>query len=129
MAMFYRSALTKALSGDLDAVGTCSAYLVTSGYTPDHAHSALSDVPSGTRVANTTFTATVDEGQVQASTITFTAATGDPCVGLVILSPGGDLIAYLNDFGSGAGNTTITPNGSNIAFTVSSSWVARLLTS
>lgn len=123
MSGVYASAVQSALSGSLDlTTGTVTAYLVTSAYTPDlGAHSTLSDVPSGARQADTDISGVSVEAdgstvRFTANPSVFTAATGDP-VTQVVVALGSALVAVVDDFGAGSGNTSLDLNGSDVTIT------------
>ena len=89
-------------------------------YTFSAAHDFLDDVPSGARVAvSGSLTGnTVTSGVADASDVTFTSVTGDPCEMLVIYKHTGTdstsrLIAKI-DTVQGGGSLSVTPNGGDI---------------
>lgn len=131
MTQVYPSALGRMLRGELDLLdGTVTAHLVSAGYTPNFAaDAALSDIAASHREASAMVTGkAVDVGdptRFTASSTTFPAATGDP-VRAVVLECDGYLVAYVDDFGAGAGATTLSLNGSDITVNWSSSGVFTL---
>lgn len=127
MASWYTSALDNALTGQLDLVGgAVTAVLCSAGYTFSASHTALSDIPSGAREATAAVAGvSVVGGEVTASSTTWPAATGDPVKGIALLCDG-DLVAWIDDFGAGAGNTTLALNGSDVTANWHSDGIVRL---
>lgn len=117
---FYQAQYTSFMQTLTD--GDVTAWLVTSAYTPNlGTHSDISDVPSATREASAVLTGvTVNDGWLQANPTDFENATGDP-VSMIVLEHDGDLIGYVNDFGSGPGQTELALNGSTVTATWSTS--------
>lgn len=129
MAGWYATGLAKALAGDLDTT-TVTAHLVTDGYTYSATHSLLSEVPTGDReatqaLASVQVTSDATGAQLEAADTTFSAATGDPVVAVVV-EANGDLLFYHDDFGAGAGNTTLPLNGSDVTVQWPGGVVARI---
>lgn len=128
MAGVYTSALDAMMTGDLDLTGgTASAYLVSSGYTPNlGTHQTLADVPTEARQATAPVAGrAVSGGVFTASPTTFTAATGD-AVTAVVVAVDDQLVAYVDDFGAGPGGTTMPLNGSDVTVNWSSTGILAL---
>lgn len=127
MASWYTSALTDALTGELDLeTGPVQAVLVSAGYTFSAAHSTLADIPAGAREGTAAVTGvTVSGGVMSANPTTWNAATGDPVKGVALLS-NSRLVAWFDDFGAGPGATTLALNGSDVTVNWHSSGVIAL---
>lgn len=127
MASWYTSALNAALTGGLDLeTGPVTAVLVSSGYTFNASHTALADIPTAAREATASVLGvSVSGGEVTASPTTWAAATGDPVKGIALLCSD-DLVAWIDDFGAGPGNTTLALNGSDITANWHSDGIVRL---
>ena len=124
----YTAALDGMMTGDIDLTGgTAQAWLVTSAYTPDYStHQSISDVPSGARVLSAPISGRqVTGGVFTASPTTFEAAEG-PDVSAVVVEVDGDLVAYVDDFGAGPGQTTLSLNGSDVTVNWAASGIIAL---
>lgn len=83
-------------------------------------HDNLDDIPGGAIVATATLTlADPAAGVCDASDVTFTSVTGDPCEAIILYKDTGvagtsTLIAYIDTASSGL---PVTPDGSNISVT------------
>lgn len=127
VASWYTSALDAALTGDLDLEGgAVTAVLVSESYVFSASHTALSDIPAGAREGTASVTGVnVAGGKVTANPTTWTAATGDPVKGIALLCDGA-LVAWIDDFGAGPGNTTLALNGSDVTANWHTDGIIRL---
>lgn len=128
MAAVYKSALDVMLTDGLDLESaTVTAYLVSAGYTPNFdTDTTLTDVPAGSREASATVAGKqVQAGVFTASPTTFENATGSP-VKAIVLTSGSQLVAYVDDFGAGPGQTELALNGSDITANWASSGIIAL---
>lgn len=114
----YPSAVDRALTSGLGlTTGTVSATLVAKTATYNPAHTVLSDISAGDREATVALAnRSVSGGVFDADPAVFESVSGDP-VGAIVIDRDGDLVAWLEDFGAGDGNTTLTLNGSDITAT------------
>lgn len=116
---FYEAGINAFLEGQIAwTTDTIKVVLVdTATYTVDlAAHTALSDIPAGERVATQTLASkTAVAGVADAADVTFTALTGDVSEALVIYKDTGveatsTLIAYIDT----ATGLPVTPSGSDV---------------
>lgn len=125
---FRNQALGAGSLGPIDMDGdTIKAILGDSAdYTFSAAHTNLSQLASGGRVATATLASktvgTVGTGVFDSDDPTFTSVTGDQSEFIVLYKDSGvestsPLIAYYDTFTSGM---PVTPNGGNVVLTVSS---------
>ena len=99
---------------------TINCYLVGGAYTFSAAHVDLSSIAAGDRKGPTALAGkTITGGKFFAAPTTFASVSAPPASikAAVLVNGTTDLIAYIDDFGAGAGNTTVSLNGSDIIIT------------
>ena len=122
MSAMYTSGKALLLSYANLLTSTVNAYLVSGDYTFDPAHTSLASIAAGNREGPVVLAGkSVTAGRFKVDPFAFEeAATPPASVRAVVLVVGAnDLLCYLDDFGAGAGGTTIALNGSDIIVTPS----------
>lgn len=122
MSNVYKSARELGLTTGMSlAASTVTAHLLPASYTPNYdSHTTTADLPTSLATA-TLGTKTTTGGKFSSAPIVFTAVTNATPAAKVVLSVGGNLVACIDDFGAGPGNTSLPLNGSNITVTPNSS--------
>lgn len=106
---------------------TVNAYLIGSGYTPASGHAAVSDLSSGDpRGPEVLSDKSVTDGVFKAAPTAWTAVAAPGAGTAIVLAVGTNLLLYVNDFGDGPGQTSLTYNGSDIIATWPSTGVLAI---
>ena len=120
MSAMYTSGKAALLSYTNLLTTAINAYLVSGDYQFDAGHTSLASIAAGNREGPVALAGkSVTGGRFKADPFTFEGAQTPPAsVNAVVLVAGADdLLCYLDDFGAGAGGTTIAFNGSDIIVT------------
>lgn len=119
MANFiYKKAKERFLKGDIDLINeTVKVALVSAAYTPSQTHEALSDIPSGARVAisGALTNKSVTDGVFDADDVVIQNVSGSQIKALVIfIDSGTESTSYLVAYLDTGYNLPMTPDGGNI---------------
>lgn len=118
MSNIYESAREKWLKNgaNLDT-GPVNAYLVPASYVPNYgAHSTVSNL-GATLASAVASGVTVTDGVFNSAAVTFTSVTNATPAARVVFAVGTALVACIDDFGAGSGNTSLPLNGSDVVVT------------
>lgn len=114
----YPSAVTAALTGDLDVLTDSIKAELLEGYTYSDAHETIGDIPGGTRfgyVADLTVLS-VDEGTVNVADFTFASVESGHTVNALVIYVTGSWLLTLHDRRGDTTALALETNDGDIAF-------------
>ena len=127
MSVVYTSGKEKLLSTFNLLSGTVNAYLLSDGYTVNASHTTVSDLSGGDMRGPQALTGkSVSGGSFTASGTVWAGEEAPGEVSAIAIAVGNDLLCYIDDFGDGAGQTTISYNGSDVIASWPSSGVLAI---